>query len=149
MHKVLMIKPKCSLLVKYCRTRHLGPCSDNVEERLILALKGRVSEETDPVTTGSTQITAQPAEISAEFSKLQPQNGHTAGQSLRGWRSYAPFTPPAKAVNEDVNSGPTVVPSATLSPIPVTKEMAVRKRTFAEIIYLTSEDISASVEDHR
>jgi hypothetical protein len=35
-----------------------------------------------------------------------------------------------------------------LPPAPLTKEMAARKRTFAEIIDLTSEDIPASVEDH-
>lgn len=47
-----------------------------------------------------------------------------------------------------MNSGSPVTSPATLLPTPLTKEMAARKRRFAEIIDLTPEDIQASVEDN-
>jgi len=46
------------------------------------------------------------------------------------------------------NGGAMVITPSMLPPAPLTKEMAARKRTFAEIIDLTSEDIPASVEDY-
>ena len=122
--------------------------SDSVEERLVIALKGGLHGERDLVTTGSNQITTQPTGTSAEPSELQSQNNHSGRQSIKGWYSHALFDPPARAVNGDVNSGPIVAPPATLPPTPLTKEMAARKRTFAEIIDLTSEDIPVSIEDH-
>jgi hypothetical protein len=46
-----------------------------------------------------------------------------------------------------VNNGLTVEPPAISPSTPFTKEMEARKRTFAEIIDLTTEDIPVSVED--
>jgi hypothetical protein len=78
---------------------------------------------------------------------LQSQKKDPASQSVRGWHSYGLSAPP-RVIDRDVNGEAMATTPSMLPPAPLTKEMVARKRTFAEIIDLTSEDIPASVEDH-
>jgi hypothetical protein len=52
-------------------------------------------------------------------------------------------------MNKVLKARAIVATSPTLPPTLLTKDMAARKRNFAEIIDLTSEDIPVPVEDHR
>jgi hypothetical protein len=67
------------------------------------------------------------------------------------WRTYSLFaTPPAPGSKTNISSS-SILPlakPAQLSPKPLTKEMAARKRTFSEIIDLTADVIASFVNDH-
>jgi hypothetical protein len=140
----------------------LKPRMVNMHDGTASAHKSSVIGKKDLVVTSGNEITAQPSGTSANTSSepreqtnepseqptLYRGNQVPSGNAPEGWRYYAVLAPSRGAKKEDSNSRSSVPTSAPPPPKPVTKEMAARKRTFAEIIDLTADSVLASVEDH-
>jgi hypothetical protein len=135
---------------------------DGTHEQRVPPHEGSVMGDKHLVITTDKEIAGQPSGTPGN-SSLEPRQQVNRlnenltyrgsqiqlGQATEGWRSYTLFAPPTGPNKAAANSGSTALTSPPPPlPKPLTKEMAARKRTFAEIIDLTTDTVPASVEDH-